>query len=802
MTSFAGGPVYRWLAVGLGMLAVAAAVVFVTQESHRWVSAGTLALAMIVLAISIVVANGKPLHARKMRGLPGEAPAPRWLLLLALIAIGVTAATADNLGTSTATYAAVAQRWLVSIGLLVLIAWWHPLVRTVCGARNMRWSSVTIPSFRTWAPWLGIIAIAAIPRFAVLNRSPTVVGGDEGQFMLIARASQEGSTVNPFGTGFYSTPNLYLVAQGWLAELAGPDLAGHRVLSAVVGVIGVVAAWRLGRYLVGPRAAAIGAIILATMPFHLFWSRVALNNVADPTTIALAILFLFRSLNAHQRGNAIVCGMVLGFGFYGYYGGRAMPVVVLTLLGIIAMDRRIGFGNAIRIGAWIVTGFLAAAMPLIMYYRNNPAPFAGHLSDVSSISLDRLRQDPGTVIPLYMENILDALMLPWIGNDYFFFRHDAPFLGWPFAILLALGASAWISRSFRSRDFSGIACLLVPWIMLAAGVAMTTPVGGHRVLVLTPLWALAAGNGLFAVARWLSLAWRPAAGPVFRTVIIAALLVMSVNDLRWSATEERQHTYSENRTTLAWDMGWRLSQSDAGGGEMPTVLFAGPPMMFSDGWGNLRFLAPDLEIADVEAPFTEASTAPDLADNTVLILIGERMGERCVAEQVYADAAMAEVHARDGALLYVMFFHEPLSGWSSATTPAETTFTVVTESDCGAGALGTSRDDADVGGIAGRVGTRIIGMTAECHEGAPSKYESEPARERRFARSTDPCPVVAEWRGGLDLPAIVSGFNRRWHWRPARRDPAARLPGQSRRRRDLVVAVLPVADGRLRLRHQ
>jgi 4-amino-4-deoxy-L-arabinose transferase-like glycosyltransferase len=580
----------------------------------------------------------------------------------------------------------------------VLIAWWHPLVRTVCGARNMRWSSVTIPSFRTWAPWLGIIAIAAIPRFAVLNRSPTVVGGDEGQFMLIARASQEGSTVNPFGTGFYSTPNLYLVAQGWLAELAGPDLAGHRVLSAVVGVIGVVAAWRLGRYLVGPRAAAIGAIILATMPFHLFWSRVALNNVADPTTIALAILFLFRSLNAHQRGNAIVCGMVLGFGFYGYYGGRAMPVVVLTLLGIIAMDRRIGFGNAIRIGAWIVTGFLAAAMPLIMYYRNNPAPFAGHLSDVSSISLDRLRQDPGTVIPLYMENILDALMLPWIGNDYFFFRHDAPFLGWPFAILLALGASAWISRSFRSRDFSGIACLLVPWIMLAAGVAMTTPVGGHRVLVLTPLWALAAGNGLFAVARWLSLAWRPAAGPVFRTVIIAALLVMSVNDLRWSATEERQHTYSENRTTLAWDMGWRLSQSDAGGGEMPTVLFAGPPMMFSDGWGNLRFLAPDLEIADVEAPFTEASEGPALPDDAVLILIGERGSERCAAERLYADATVAEVHARDGALLYLMFFHEPLSGWSSATTPAETTFTVVTESECDAGALGTSRDDADVGG--------------------------------------------------------------------------------------------------------
>jgi 4-amino-4-deoxy-L-arabinose transferase-like glycosyltransferase len=684
MTRILGAPVYRWLGVGIGMLGVTGSVVYVTKETQPWLSAGTLLVAMVVLAISLVMVDGKAIQPSMDRRMAGDVPAPRWLLLLALMAIAITAATADNFATQTATFGAVAHRWLISIGLLLLIGWWHPLVRTVRGARNMRWSSVTFPSFRTWGPWLGIIAFAAIPRLVLLNRYPTVVGGDEGNFMLIARTSQEGSTVNPFGTGFFSTPNLYLVAQGWLAGVVGQDVAGYRLLSVVVGVIGVVATWRLGRYLIGPRPAAIGAIILATMPFHVFWSRVALNNVADPTTIVLALLFLVRSVTFGHRSNAILCGMVLGIGFYGYYGGRAIPIVVLLLLPILAASRRIGVQRTIRTGAWINLGFLAVAMPLITYYINNPAPFAGHLNQVEAISLDRLRQEPGTVIALYVDNVWDALMLPWIGNDYFFFRHDAPFLGWPVAILLALGVGVWIARFFLSRDIGRIASLLLPWIALAAGVALTTPVGGHRLLVITPFWALATGTGLFAVARWLALAWPSMAGPVFRTVIVAALLVMSVNHVRWSATEERQHTYSENRTTLAWDMGWRLSRHDPDFATMPMVLFAGPPMMFSDGWGNLRFLAPDLEIADVEASFTDTSTGPDLADNTVLVLIGERGEERCAAERLYADATVAEVRAFDGALLYVMFFHEPLPGWSSATTPAGTTFTAVTESRCDA----------------------------------------------------------------------------------------------------------------------
>src|SRR5688572_29227097 len=58
-------------------------------------------------------------------------------------------------------------------------------------------------------------------------------------------------------------------------------------------------------------------------------------------------------------------------------------------------------------------------------------------------------------------------------------------------------------------------------------------------------------------------------------------------------------------------------------------------------------------------------------------------------------------------------------------------------------------------------------------------------------------------RGDLsDLSAILPGLGRRWRRGFARDRATARLSGRPRRRRDLAVADLPLADGRLRLRRR
>ena len=100
--------------------------------------------------------------------------------------------------------------------------------------------------------------------------------------MLAAIAARTGTMVNPFATGWFGVPNLYPAVQGWLTNVVGTDVAGHRMLGAVIGTIGVIATWRFGTLVIGPWPAMVGAVIMATLPFHLFFSRSALNHITDP----------------------------------------------------------------------------------------------------------------------------------------------------------------------------------------------------------------------------------------------------------------------------------------------------------------------------------------------------------------------------------------------------------------------------------------------------------------------------------------------------------------------------------------
>lgn len=688
MIDTADSRIHRWLSVGIALIWVVATVVLVVKDAYTWGSVVALLMAMVALAYvagrharsALALVTAPERASGSAMGL-SERRTPLWLLLPAMAVVLATADTANRLGLLGSTNMDIARFWIASMALLLLAAWWHALVSFVRIPIARRWRALSRPSVRTVALWLAMIAIAAVPRLVALNRYPTVFGGDEGQYMLIARASRDGTMSNPFGPGFSSNPNLYSVAAGWVSGFLGTDAAAYRTFSAILGTIGVIAVWRLGRYLTGHTPAVIGAVILATMPFHLHFSRTALNNVSDPTVIALALLFLVRTVRRGHRGDAVVCGMILGFGFYGYFGGRAFPVIVLLSLVILAIGRRVRAVDALRFGAWMMVGFFAVATPLIVAFWKIPSEFNSRVSTVSAFSRDRLLSDPTDAISVYLELFREAMLFPLLGNQHVFFRHEAPFLGWPVAILLPVGVAVWIVRVARDRDIWIIACLVLPWVALAGGVALTTPVQSQRLMAVTPFIALAAGSGLFLVARWLAMMFRPARISISSVAIAMVLVIVSVGNLRWASSEDRQiSTYTDYRTTLAWDVGWRVSHG--GGGEVSTLLFAGPPIMFGNDWGNLRFQAPDLNIADVTDPIEVAGLAPALPRDAVLVIIAERASERCDAERIYGDATMAEAHSRDGTLLYVAMYYGPLEGWSSARSPAGTTFVETASSPC------------------------------------------------------------------------------------------------------------------------
>ena len=104
------------------------------------------------------------------------------------------------------------------------------------------------------------------------------------------------------------------------------------------------------------------------------------------------------------------------------------------------------------------------------------------------------------------------------------------------------------------------------------------------------------------------------------------------------------------------------------------------------------------------------------------------------------------------------------------------------------------------------------GVTGCFWEGGPDELAAAVRRLRRRRRrpgrpacatppaSTPTCSSEAAARGRERLPPFVRRLRRRRRRRSARHRRAARPPRVARRRRDLAVADLPLADGRLRLR--
>lgn len=601
-----------------------------------------------------------------------------WLGMLGLAAASLTALAASGDGYPWFSAGRVAFWWLASMILVLVTAAWIDASDAPSRVAISRW-----PGWKTAAAWLGIALLAALPRLLVLDRFPTVVDADGAAFMMLALEFRQGNVVNPFGTGWFTNPTLYPVAQSLVADAVGDGVAAHRTLSALMGTIGVLATWRLGIRVVGPLAAAIGAVLLASWPLHLQMSRVALNNITDPTFLVLAILFLLRALEQRRRRDAVICGFALAFGLYGYFGGRAFWLVVVVLLVLLGAISRAGARAFLSILAWMAAGFVAAAMPLLAAFWREPGSVAGHMGMVTSLSFGAFRSDPVGSMRLYIPNLLDAVAYPLAGNDVGHFRHDPPYIGWPLAILLIAGVVMLIRDAVMLRKVDAPVVLGVPYLLLAGGIAFTIPIAGQRYLALTPLLALVCGAGLVAIVDLVSRLvpegrrWGPVLPMALLLVTVSAL---GVANLRWLASEDRQlETYGDLRTTMMWDLGWRIREGDGG---VTRVLIVGAPYVYSYGFANLTFLAPDLVQEDVPGQFVAGMGAPPLQSHDVLVLVPERAGERCVIENAYPGATVAEVHGRDGSLLYIAFFPEGAKGFATGETPAETALELQVTSSC------------------------------------------------------------------------------------------------------------------------
>lgn len=144
-------------------------------------------------------------------------------------------------------------------------------------------------------------------------------------------------------TAVVAFPRLFAYWEMFTVELLGRNLAGLRAVSALLGTLTVPALYVLARTLAGRTTALIAAALLAALPPHLHYSRLALNNIADPFFGTLALALLARGLRDGRQLDFALAGAALGLTQYFYEGGRIVfPALIAgwLVLGTLLWHQR------------------------------------------------------------------------------------------------------------------------------------------------------------------------------------------------------------------------------------------------------------------------------------------------------------------------------------------------------------------------------------------------------------------------------------------------------------------------------
>ena len=307
-----------------------------------------------------------------------------------------------------------------------------------------------------WRIALGLLALTALAtalRLPNLDGMPFGLWHDEAENALAARDILFRPAYRPFflGSTSHTAHHNYLVALAfaWLGE----SIASARLVSAIMGVAmvpaGYLAAAELfntvpavgrSRSPVGPAMGLLFAALLAVSSWSLNFSRIAVNYIATPLFILLAVGLTLRAVRTQRMGAWLLGGASLGMGINFYSSFRLfLPVLPLFLLATLVARRALWTKSWRGLLLW---GFAALIVmtPLLTFAATNQTLFLKRSADTFLLK----DTAPDERLALLLENARTHLLMFNVEGDRNG-RHNLPgrpmldpYLGGLFAVGLAV----------------------------------------------------------------------------------------------------------------------------------------------------------------------------------------------------------------------------------------------------------------------------------------------------------------------------------------------------------------------------
>ena len=311
-----------------------------------------------------------------------------------------------------------------------------------------------------WTRW-EVIAVAGLTIIALVARAIGLESVPPGLHIDEAHNGMDALRIVAGARPIYLAGNdgreaLYSYVQAPLVAWLGPTVQALRLASALLGALTVPMTYAFVRALPvrAPRwTAAIAAVLLAGMLWHVHFSRIAIRGVLLPLVEASGALALWTGL---RRGETTgrwawmaACGVLVGMSVYAHPAARLWPLVPLGFLfGRWVVARRAISGQArtdLIDLALVASVALLVALPLGVHALRHPDIVLGHATAVSVFDAEVGGGSPLSRVATSVWRTTRAVV--WRGGDSWYHGLKGRPVFDPLAALAFVGGVLMLLRS-------------------------------------------------------------------------------------------------------------------------------------------------------------------------------------------------------------------------------------------------------------------------------------------------------------------------------------------------------------------
>jgi 4-amino-4-deoxy-L-arabinose transferase-like glycosyltransferase len=523
--------------------------------------------------------------------------------------------------------------WLATMALPVLALVTQKVARRRKSSRERlpaRWSEGAV----ILALFAGSLAL----RLPLLTSVPPFVHGDEATCGLMARSFLNGA-ISLLQLPQWGLPTFGFAINGVGMRFFGDNLLGLRFTNCLVGSIGVVLTYLLGKEWFGRRAALLAALLLALSFLDNDLSRDGIHYIQGPTFITLSLYLLTLWLTRGSSLAALFAGLSIPLNLQVYFSARAVIAPTAVMGAYMLVQRWTAVRDRWQEILWFALGLFVAAVPVVALFATQPTSFNEHQSSVSIFSRSadmaaHLRSEYGTSA---LTTVLRGQI--WRTITTFNVRGDSslqiawrgPMLDW---LTSALLIAAIVLALLRWRQWTYAACLT--WFLAVVGAVAITidPPWWPRLAAVLPAAMLLVGAFLDAVWAVFERAFpQRRVDVVLSGVLLAAIAILNLQTIFDDYPSLMRQTGNMGPTLVGQFLAGRKAASR-------TALISDGSFLLSHE--TIRFLAPKAAGCTI-LPHQPWSSCPNLARTRLFVVLPGALKALTRLQRTYPQGKKVQV---------------------------------------------------------------------------------------------------------------------------------------------------------------